>query len=93
MVETDAVVVGSGAGGGVVAGALTQAGLGVVVLEKGPYVHPTNIAENDAVATRMAYESQQHLITHDTGAPRAICLHCCARAALLAAPCFRGPWQ
>ena len=70
VVETDAVVVGSGAGGGVAAAVLTRAGLTVAALEKGPYVHPTNISENDATATRLAYESQQHLITADTGAAR-----------------------
>ena len=48
--EADAVVIGSGAGGGVVAAELAEGGLDVVVLEEGGY-HPTE--EFNASATAM----------------------------------------
>jgi choline dehydrogenase-like flavoprotein len=37
LLETDVVIIGSGAGGGVVAGQLTAAGYDVIILEKGGY--------------------------------------------------------
>ncbi|OGP86736.1 MAG: hypothetical protein A2Y95_05575 [Deltaproteobacteria bacterium RBG_13_65_10] len=46
VLEADACVVGSGAGGSVVARELAEAGLGVVVLEEGPHV-PTSAFVND----------------------------------------------
>jgi hypothetical protein len=68
VVEADVVIVGSGAGAGVVAGVLCKAGLRVAVVEKGPYVDPQQIPQSDAAAIRASYESSQHLITSDTGA-------------------------
>lgn len=67
VVEADVIIVGSGAGGGAVAAVLCKAGLQVAVVEKGPYVDPQKLPENDAEAIRASYESGQHLITSDTG--------------------------
>jgi choline dehydrogenase-like flavoprotein len=43
----DAVIVGSGAGGGIAAYALCQAGLNVLVLEKGPWATEANFGDDE----------------------------------------------
>ncbi len=66
-IDCDVVIVGSGAGGGVVAGVLAQAGTHVVVLEKGgPYTEADfHQREYDAFAT--LYENAGILTTEDLG--------------------------
>ncbi len=51
----DVVVVGSGAGGGVVAGVLAQAGLDVVMLEAGGYLNESDFTHLEADAYRRMY--------------------------------------
>ena len=67
VVETDAAVVGSGAGGGVAAAVLATAGCSVIVIEKGAYVHPSKIPDNDADALKLSYECATLLSTADSG--------------------------
>ncbi|GAA5798790.1 hypothetical protein HPULCUR_004196 [Helicostylum pulchrum] len=55
--EFDAIVVGSGAGGGVVAAELAQAGFSVLVIEKGKYYHQSEIVQQEEVAYRNMYDS------------------------------------
>lgn len=43
----DVVIVGSGAGGGIAAYALTNAGLNVLVLEKGPWATEANFGDDE----------------------------------------------
>jgi len=53
--EADVVVVGSGAGGGVIAGTLAQAGLSVVVLEAGQYLDESDFLQLEIPAYQHAY--------------------------------------
>lgn len=54
-VECDVVVCGSGAGGGVVAGILAEAGLDVVVLEAGPSLGPGDFTQVEGDMLSRAY--------------------------------------
>jgi choline dehydrogenase-like flavoprotein len=59
------VVVGSGAGGGVVAGELAEAGEDVLVVEKGPYVDRDGFDGLELRAMQRMYERQGALTTAD----------------------------
>jgi long-chain-alcohol oxidase len=61
----DVVVVGSGAGGGVVAGELARAGLDVVVLEKGGYAAERDFSHQEGDAYRDLYLYGSTLTTDD----------------------------
>lgn len=53
--EADVVIVGSGAGGGVIAGTLAQAGLDVVVLEAGGYLDESDFQQLELPAFQQMY--------------------------------------
>ncbi len=65
--ETDVVIVGSGAGGGVVAGELSAAGLDVVVLEKGGYHAEADFDGRELSSTARMFENRGLLATADLG--------------------------
>lgn len=65
-IETDVVIVGSGAGGGLVAGELSKAGYKVVVCEKGAYVPQTNMSLYEKDAFEKFYEKRGLLSTEDS---------------------------
>ena len=65
--ECDVVVVGSGAGGGVAAALLAQAGLRVVVVEKGRFIPPAELPCDEKEAFGAMYE-KGGLLTSDDGA-------------------------
>ena len=65
--EADAVIIGSGAGGGVVAGELAMAGKNVIVLEKGSYNNEANFTLLEAQATPELYLKRGTLTTKDLG--------------------------
>jgi choline dehydrogenase-like flavoprotein len=63
----DAVVVGSGAGGSVVAAELAAAGSDVVVLEMGDYLNETDFTGNESDMTPRLFLRRGLLSTHDLG--------------------------
>src|SRR6266705_220467 len=65
--EADAVIIGSGAGGGVVAGELAMAGKSVVVLEKGGYNNEANFTLQEAQAAPELYLKRGTLTSKDLG--------------------------
>ena len=65
--EADCVVVGSGAGGGVVAARLAEAGLSVLVLEAGPFVSEAELPRGEGAAFRDLYLDRGTTATADLG--------------------------
>ncbi|GAA4392760.1 FAD-dependent oxidoreductase [Hymenobacter koreensis] len=63
----DVLVIGSGAGGGVVAGELAAAGHDVLVLEKGPYCHGCEFTQREADMIGQLYDARGTLSTTDGG--------------------------
>ena len=63
----DFLIIGSGAGGGVVAGELAQAGHDVLVLEKGPYCHGADFTQREADMLTQLYDARGTLSTQDGG--------------------------
>lgn len=63
--SADAVIIGSGAGGGVMAAELSAAGLDVVVLEKGGYFNESDFTGDEAEWTPKLYLRRGLLSTHD----------------------------
>ncbi len=65
--ECDVVIIGSGAGGGVVAGELARSGLQVIVLEKGGFHPPSHAQSREFDSFRDMYEQSGMLTTEDLG--------------------------
>jgi choline dehydrogenase-like flavoprotein len=63
----DAVIVGSGAGGGVMAAQLTAAGKDVVILEKGGYYNESDFTGSESEMMQQLYLRRGLLTTHDLG--------------------------
>lgn len=63
--EADVVIVGSGAGGGVIAAELTRAGRSVVVVEAGPYVDEAHLPTDELDAFSRLYLNHGLLTTWD----------------------------
>ena len=63
--EADVAIVGSGAGGGVIAAELAAAGRSVIVLEAGPFVHEATLPANELDAYSRLYLNHGLLTTWD----------------------------
>ncbi len=66
VLTTDVLVIGSGAGGGVVAGELTEAGFDVVIVEKGAYHNEQDFDGREIESTAKLFERRGALATNDT---------------------------
>ncbi len=66
--DCDVVVIGSGAGGGVVAGELAAQGKDVVVLEKGAYLNESDFSQLEGEMLERAYDGGGLLATDDLSA-------------------------
>lgn len=64
---TDVLVIGSGAGGGVVAAELSAAGQDVIVVEKGPYYAEADFHGREQASSQALFERQGALTTADLG--------------------------
>lgn len=63
----DVVVIGSGAGGGLAAGMLAEAGFEVILLEKGAYLNESDFNQREVEMIQRTYEQQGALTTTDGG--------------------------
>ncbi|MFC6222801.1 FAD-dependent oxidoreductase [Hymenobacter artigasi] len=63
--ECDVLIIGSGAGGGVVAGELAEAGFDVLVIEKGPYCHGCDFTQREVDMLGTLYDAKGTLSTQD----------------------------
>lgn len=66
-IETDVLVVGSGAGGGVVASEMAERGWSTLVVEKGVYLRPEEMAGTPKEGFEKLYEAQGLMATEDGG--------------------------
>jgi choline dehydrogenase-like flavoprotein len=64
--ECDVLIIGSGSGGGVVAGELATAGYNVIVVEKGIYRHYSKFDNREAESVASLYDSKGLLATKDS---------------------------
>ncbi len=65
--DCDVLIIGSGAGGGVVAGELAEAGFDVLILEKGPYFHGPDFTQREVDMLGSLYDARGALSTQDGG--------------------------
>ncbi len=65
QLSCDVVVIGSGAGGGLAAGMLAEAGFEVILLEKGAYLNESDFDQREVSMIQRTFEQQGALTTAD----------------------------
>ena len=63
--QCDVIVIGSGAGGGVIAETLSSAGLDVIVVEQGPYETPRTFEQSELSMTQKLFQQSGTAATKD----------------------------
>ncbi len=65
ILSCDVLIIGSGAGGGVVAGELSNAGKDIIIVDKGPYLHGDEFTQEEGNMTEQLFDGKGAITSAD----------------------------